>query len=319
MKTPIRKKICLCCLLLSLTLWALVTGCSTLQVVYQNPVIDEIGPADPTVIYHDKIYYLYCTGDNWSYDVYRSTDLVHWTKGPKVFQPGKSDVWAPDVFYDAAGQKFYLYYSIQYTIGVAESDKPDSPFIDRGLIIQNAIDAHMYQDQDGSYYLYYKAVPGSRILVQKMASPLQKEGEPIELLDPTQPWEMNGVPVTEAPWILKHKETYYLLYSGSAANTLDYAIGYATSNSPTGPFVKHEGNPIIRRGRGVFGPGHGSVARDNRGNLWLVYHQQKDGSEMWNRFICIDRLWFDDRGVLHGQPTRGMKQPAPEFPGWFIW
>ena len=48
---------------------------------YTNPVIDEIGPADPSVILHDGRYYLYCTGDNRSYHVYYSTDLVHWTKG----------------------------------------------------------------------------------------------------------------------------------------------------------------------------------------------------------------------------------------------
>ena len=304
--------------LLSLATVALLTGCSALQPVYRNPVIDEIGPADPTVIYHRGTYYLYCTGDDWSYAVYRSTDLVHWTKGPKIFAPGKSGVWAPDVFYDEDSRNFYLYYSVQYRIGVAVSDKPDSLFVDRGLIIKNAIDAHMYRDPDGSYYLYYKAIPNSRIVVQKMASPVQKEGDPVELLRPTQQWEMGEVPVTEAPWMVKHGQTYYLLYSGNGAGTLNYAMGYATSVSPTGPFVKHLANPILRRGGNVYGPGHGSVVTDRGGNLWLVYHQQKDDTEKWNRFICIDRLWFDERGILHARPARGTDQPAPEFPGWFF-
>ena len=47
------------------------------------------------------------------------------------------------------------------------------------------------------------------------------------------------------------------------------------------------------------------------GKLWSIYHQQKDGTEAWNRFICIDPLWFDEQGVLHGKATRGTPEPAP--------
>ncbi len=105
--------------------------------------------------------------------------------------------------------------------------------------------------------------------------------------------------------------TYYLPYSGSGASTLDYAVGYAVADSPLGPFRKHPGNPIVHRGNGVFGPGHGSVVADAAGRLWHVYHQQKDGTRKWNRFICIDPLWFDQHGVLHGRATRGTPHPAP--------
>ena len=318
MKPRMDKKLCLPYSIFGLTILAFLAGCSGMQPVYRNPVINEIGPADPTVVYHQGNYYLYCSGDNRSYHVYRSADLVHWSKGEKIFIATGSGVWAPDVFYDTASRQYYLYYSFQYTIGVAVSNRPDSKFSDKGILVRNAIDAHMYRDQDGSYYLYYKAIPNSRIVVQKMASPTQTDGDPIDLLHPSQQWEMGDVPIIEAPWLLKHKRTYYLLYSGNGAGTLNYAMGYATSNSPTGPFVKHPANPILRRGGNVYGPGHGSVVTDRGGNLWLVYHQQKDDTQKWNRFICIDRLWFDERGVLHTRPTRGTDQPAPEFPGWFF-
>ena len=76
------------------------------KATYSNPVIDEIGPADPHVIQFEGKYYLYPTGDNWSYHVYTSRDLVNWTKGPKVFTPGKKGVWAPDVFHNPADKKF---------------------------------------------------------------------------------------------------------------------------------------------------------------------------------------------------------------------
>jgi len=277
---------------------------------YTNPVIDEIGPADPTVILFEGMYYLYPTGDNVSYHVYTSKDLVNWTKGRKVFEPGERNVWAPDVFRDPQDGKFYLYYTVDKRIGVAVADRPDGTFEDRATFYTNAIDAHMFYNE-GKYYLYYVQLPGFRIHVQRMKSPLERQGKPIEILRPTEPWEKVRGHVTEGPWMLKHQGTYYLLYSGTGANSLDYAIGYATAKDPMGPFVKYAGNPIVKRTKRAFGPGHGCVVTDGAGNLWSVYHQQKDDTQAWNRFVCIDPLWFDDAGVLHGKATRGTAEPAP--------
>jgi len=212
---------------------------------YTNPIIDEIGPADPSVILHEGRYYLYCTGDNRSYYVYYSTDLVHWTKGPKVFQPGETNVWAPDVFRNPDDEKFYLYYTVSKRIGVAVADRPDATFADRRTLFKNAIDAHMFYDGGGRYFLYYVQLPGFRIHVQPMKTPLQKKWKPTEIIRPTEPWE-------------------------------------------------------TKRGAN---------------KLWSVYHQQKDGSEPWNRFICIDPLSFNEKGILHGKATRGVPQPAPAEPG----
>ena len=48
------------------------------------PYTGTLGIGDPAVIFHEGKYYLYATGDNLSYRVYISGDLVHWTKGPKT-------------------------------------------------------------------------------------------------------------------------------------------------------------------------------------------------------------------------------------------
>lgn len=283
----------------------------TLGETYTNPVIDEIGPADPAVVLFEGTYYLYCTGDNTSYHVYTSKDLVHWTKGHRVFEPGDRNVWAPDVFQDPKDKKFYLYYTVNKRIGVAVAERPDGTFVDQATFYRNAIDAHMFCDDDGRYYLYYVQLPGFRIHAQRMKTPLERQGDPVEIIRPTEPWEKKSGHVTEGPWMLKHKGTYYLLYSGTGANSLNYAIGYATATNPMGPFVKHAGNPIVQRTDRAFGPGHGCVVKDRAGNLWSVYHQQKDDTQAWNRFVCIDPLWFDDEGVLHGKATRGTQEPAP--------
>jgi len=274
-------------------------------------VIDEIGPADPSVIYYKGVYYLYPTKGSTRYYVYTSSNLVDWTKGPVIFESGEKRTWAPDVFHDRASGKFYLYYTVNFRIGVAVADRPDGLFEDQSTLFKNAIDAHMFQDDDGKYYLYYVQFPGFQIHVQPMKTPLEKMGKPTKIIWPTEPWEKSNGPVTEGPWMLKHNNIYYLLFSGTGADSLNYAIGYATSKSPIGPFEKYAGNPIVKRGNRALGPGHGCIVKDANNNLWSIYHQQKDDSKRWNRFICIDPLWFDEKGVLHGKATRGQPQPAP--------
>ena len=297
---------------------------------YTNPVLVEtfiihreqpdnflgvLGIGDPTVLFHEGKYYLYPTGDNRGYDVYISKDLVNWQKGPRVFKSSETGVWAPDVFYNKIDRMFYLYYTVNGRIGVAKSDSPDGKFEDQGTLIDRAIDAHMFVDDDGRYYLYYVEYPGFRIHVQPMASPLRKKGDSVHLIQATDPWEKKQAALTEAPWMLKHRDVYYLLYSASGADSQEYAIGYATAKSPLGPFSKYNGNPIIQKGGKIFGPGHCSVTKASDGQLWMVYHQQKNGSRGWNRIICIDPLWFDDQGVLHGKATRGKEQAAPGVKG----
>jgi len=207
--------------------------------------------------------------------------------------------------------KFYLYYTVNRQVGVAVSDRPDGTFKDIKTLVRGAIDAHMFLDDDGRYYLYYVEYPAFRISVQPMETPLRKSGKPVQIISPGDPWEQNHVAITEAPWMIKHNGTYYLLYSGGSADTRHYAVGYATAKSPAGPFIKYPGNPVVKEGDGIFGPGHVSVTKDRAGTLWMVYHQQKDETRGWNRIICIDRLWFDEQGVLHVKPTRSTPQPAP--------
>lgn len=280
---------------------------------YRNPIIDD-NLADPAVIHHDGTYYLYATGevrgDN-GYRVYTSGDLVNWKRGPIVFQPGEPHVWAPDVWRDPESGRFYLYYTANKTVGVADAEGPMGPFKVRRKLFDSAIDAHLFRDTDGRLYLYIVQLPGFRITVRKMASPTEATGEPRVILQPRSDWETRNGHVTEGPWMIKHDGRYYLIYSGSGANTPDYAVGYATSDSPLGPFIRAKNNPIIRRSDGLFGPGHGCAIRDGDGQWWHVYHQKRTGRVEWDRFVCLDRLWFDEQGRLHGRATRNTPRPTP--------
>jgi len=280
---------------------------------YTNPVIAET-LADPSVIFHEGVYYLYGTGQvsgGRGYRVYTSADLVHWRRGPVVFRQDEPNAWAPDVWRDPASGRFYLYYTVNRTVGVAEAAGPLGPFTIRRTLAEKAIDAHLFRDDDGRLYLYVVQVPGFRITVRPMAGPTEPAGRPKVILQPESDWETRNGRVTEGPWLIKHAGRYVLLYSGSGANTPDYAVGYATASSPLGPFTRAGHNPILHRSEGVYGPGHGCAVRDRAGQWWFVYHQKRTAKREWGRFVCLDRLRFDEEGRLFGKATRGTPQPAP--------
>jgi len=289
---------------------------------YQNPLID-LGKqlADPTIIKYNGAYYLYATGDvrGGGYRYWRSTDLVHWTRGSIVFSRAKS--WAPDVWHDPVSGKFYLYYTAQSStnpdwqvVGVAESTSLTGTFTNSRDLFENAIDGHLFRDDDGSLYLYYVQFPGFKITAVPMSDPRTPSGSSAVVIQPQAAWEKNNGDVTEGPWMIKRSGIYYLMYSGSHAAYPNYAVGYATADNPMGPFTRAIHNPIVRRSKGVYGPGHGCAVQDDAGNWWHVYHQKRyDTDNDFNRYICLDRLWFDSVGNLYGTATRGEPLTAPVF------
>ena len=290
---------------------------------YRNPLLPDREIADPFVLRVDGKYYLYPTSDSRGYEVFVSDDLVHWERKARAFKDPRGGDWAPEVFHNRRGDgKFYLYYTDKMPGGRAGRWKSRSawpwptarsgPFTDKGVLATHAIDADLFQDDDGSLYLCYVELAGGfKIIVQPMADPLTKKGEPKVVIRPTEEWEKRSGEVTEGPFMLKHKGTYYLTYSGTGADSPNYGIGYATSKSPTGPFVKYAGNPIAHRGGNVLGPGHHCVVEGPDGKLWLVYHQKWNAEQNFHRFLAIDPLWFDEEGVLHTKVSRDTDEPAP--------
>src|SRR5712691_1809624 len=147
---------------------------------YRNPLLPDRGMADPDVILVDGKYYLYPTSNTRGYEAFVSDDLVHWVSKGLVFDDPRRGDWAPDVFFNKRGdKKFYLYYTDNLTagrsdglnkqVGVAVADGPLGPFKDKGPLAAVAIDAHLFQDDDGAFYLYYVDLAGGfKIVAQPM-------------------------------------------------------------------------------------------------------------------------------------------------------
>src|SRR5262245_30279984 len=179
-----------------------VAGGTPSKKTYRNPILSDQDLADPEVIRVDGKYYLFPSSSGRGYDVYTSSDLVHWKRQGRAFEDHRHGAWAPDVFYNKGGdKKFYLYYTdnapegiaqglFHKQIGVSVANSPLGPFVDKGSLATDAIDAHLFQDDDGKMYLYYVQLTGGfKILAQPMSDPLTKKGEVKEMIHPTEPWE----------------------------------------------------------------------------------------------------------------------------------
>lgn len=90
-----------------------------------------------------------------------------------------------------------------------------------------------------------------------------------------EPWELSQdkpAKVAEGPSVLKKEGIYYLIYSANHFESKNYGVGYATSDSPMGPWKKYEENPILQRADGLMGTGHGAPFRCKDGSWKYIFH-----------------------------------------------
>lgn len=120
-----------------------------------------------------------------------------------------------------------------------------------------------------------------------------------ECIHATKPWEDTekvAWTVTEGPTVLKKNGLYYLIYSANDFRNKDYAVGYATSKSPYGPWDKENNSPFIAtKGLGYPGTGHGDVFFDKKGNMFYVFHTHFSDTEVSPRKTAIVPIILQNR------------------------
>jgi xylan 1,4-beta-xylosidase len=267
--------------------------------------------ADPTIFNYKKSFYLYGTVEGNSRNgflVYESKDLKNWKLSGKndgyalkkgdAF--GTSGFWAPQVLWYK--NKFFMAYVANENIAIAESDHPAGPFKQINKQALQApvkqIDPFIFIDDDGKKYLYHvRLTGGNKIFVAEMNDSLSaiKEESLKECIIATDDWE-NTVkanwPVTEGPSVLKHRGLYYLFYTANDFRNPDYAVGYATSKNPLGPWIKYSGNPILTKASiKQNGPGHGDFFL-NRNQLCYVFHTHNSDSAVAPRKTALVKAKF---------------------------
>lgn len=268
--------------------------------------------ADPTIFLDHGNYYLYGTslGSENGFLVYQSNDLKNWSKpvgktnGYALIKGdsfGEKGFWAPQVF--KYKNCYYMAYTANEHIAIAKSESPLGPFKQEKLQSLagegKQIDPFIFFDIDGKPYIYYvKLKEGNRIFVSEMKADLSDliAGTARECIAASAPWENTekvSWPVAEGPSVTKKGNTYYLIYSANDFRNKDYAVGYATSRSPLGPWKKYEGNPIISKEQiHLNGTGHGELFTDKNGSFKYVMHTHFSSAEVAPRRTGLVDLQF---------------------------
>jgi GH43 family beta-xylosidase len=289
---------------------------------YTNPVGKITNIGDPYVLQYGGQYYLYATSSSIGFKVWESPNLVDWEPKGLALNSydsgnnwGKGNFWAPEVKFFKG--EFYMVYSAigdngKMKIRIARSDNPLGPFINWSppFLETNPysyIDGDMFIDGNRVYLYFVKdcsenIVNGkhvSQIYVAELNDQLTNFiSDPKIILSPDQQWEGLGSDWmwNEGPFVMKHENTYYLLYSANFYASPDYSIGVATANSPMGTWTKYSENPILKKNVSlqVSGPGHCMVTMSpDNSEFFIVYHTHTYFDHpSGNRNVCIDRFVF---------------------------
>ncbi|MEU6857635.1 arabinan endo-1,5-alpha-L-arabinosidase [Glycomyces sp. NPDC046736] len=210
--------------------------------------------------------------------------------------PGVDNLWAPEIYHDAAEGRYYLYYSAstfgnqRSVIGLATNTTldpadPAYAWIDEGQVWEsspgdpyNAIDPTILAAEGKHYMAYGSWWQGIYMLELDWPSGKVKPGaNPIHVAG-------RGGAGIEAPALVEHGGYYYLFTSWDtccAGADSTYNIRVGRSTSPTGPFTDAAGVPLTQGGGTLVLGAHGDyVATGGQSimNGLMAYHSyHEDG------------------------------------------
>ena len=279
---------------------------------------------------HDQFcdYVLKC----WSAPV---DDLGHWTDHGVIFRtrdtfdhPADTDwtkehneLYAPDVV-----EKDGKYYLFAYIIGakgcVAVSDRPEGPFVDRGVVLMaNEIGVHNSIDQfyirdNGKNYLIWGSFFGIYMIQ------LTEDG--LRIMPGAQKVQIAGS-LMEASYVYKRDGYYYLF--GSAGSCCEganstYRVVYGRSTSLAGPYVNKSGGRmldnqceiLLQSNDFVAGPGHNAeFVEDDNGDTWIPYHGYLRANADLGRVVLLDKVQWKDGWPFIENSSPSSSSAAPYF------
>ncbi|UII23441.1 glycoside hydrolase family 43 protein [Fulvivirga ligni] len=285
---------------------------STDSVAAYNPVFKDIYTADPAAMVHDGTLYLYTGHDEQAVGaqgflmndwlLFSTKDMVNWEKhGPILkttdFKWANGQAWASHVV-EKEG-KFYWYVTLEHasvpgkSIGVAVADSPAGPFKDaigKALITNDMtkqtdigwddIDPAVFADDDGQAYIYW----GNTVCkwAKLKDNMIELEGE-IHTIDLPS--------FTEAPWVHKRGDHYYLSFAAQFPEVIDYAM----ATSPEGPWeYKGRLNDLV-----PHSPTNHQAILEFNDRWYFIYHNGllPQGGE-FRRSVCIENLYYNEDGTI---------------------
>lgn len=307
------------CLLVWVICWFAAIGkvaaqADTTFMAKGNPVVTYKYLGDPAALVHDGTLYIYAGHDECpppqqyylmnEWCILSTKDMKTFTEHSykmqaKSFAWAKGEAWASQVI--ERNGKFYWYVTVEHkdnpgkSIGVAVADSPVGPFKDaRGsALVTNDmtteytkigwddIDPTVFIDDDGQAYLIWG---NTQCYYAKLKENMTELDGPIVPVDLPR--------FTEAPWIHKRGEWYYLSY----ASEFPEKICYAMSKSITGPW---EYKGILNELAGNSNTNHQAIIEFND-EWYFIYHNGAINPHGcgFRRSVCIDRLYYNPDGTM---------------------
>jgi len=284
------------------------------------------------------------------------------------WEADEAAIYAPELYcFDGI---YYMYYSAKDDTGIRRNsvvvaDNPLGPYkpLQRGKINGltepifldknknfDVLDISIFVDDDGQMYMYYSVAcnENQHIVGVKMKSPFEADWSTYtKLVEPgalnsnnsiLKPltWEMfrDGLPIVEAPYIIKSGGKYYLTYSVNGCWNKYYNVCYAVSDAPLGifekpytanglwtnlllgyPGTKMADSTVYKQWAG-FASGTGHHCFFRVGDQYMIgyhAHQNRDSDSRYTkRYFAFDYLHFDENGVPFCNGPTYSVQPLPE-------
>lgn len=294
----------------------LCSGCSSQKKYAGNPVFPG-RYADPEGVVWDDEYWIFPTAslpfEEQTYlDAFSSKDLVNWTKHERIIDNKEvkwlwQAMWAPAIV--RKDGSYYLFFGGndmhekgEGGIGVARADRPEGPYkdilgkplIDEVINGAQPIDQFVFQDVDGTYYMYYGGWRHCNVVK------LNDDFTGLVPFDDGEYYkEVTPEKYVEGPFMFMKDGKYYFMWSEGGWTGPDYCVAYAIADNPLGPF-RRIGKILEQDPEVGTGAGHHSVIYNEKKDKWyIVYHRHPLGSTDGNdREVCIDEMHFDENGFI---------------------
>ena len=199
-----------------------------------------------------------------------------------------SALYAPDCI--CRDGKYYLYYCTEDNQeGVAVSDRPEGPFTDAGQLPCGGIDPAVFIDKDGKAYYYWDQFRSKGVLLNDDMVSFDPDRIVEDLVTEEEHFFHEGSSMRRIG------DTYYYVYA-DVERGKPTSLGYATSDSPLGPFT-YRGIIIDNADCDPESwNNHGSI-ECFQGQWYVCYHRSTRNSRTRRR-LCMEKITILEDGTI---------------------